>query len=288
MIPVKSHLNSLLKFCEKFALSWKMEFNPKKSLSYCSDASYSTEHFYVNGVALSNVESFEYLGLPVGNSKFVNDTFVMKFRDVEKNLFSLNSIGFYPHLMSAYSLSFIYRVYCQPTINYGLDLCYLKNKTLNLLESSQSTLLKSNLGLGKFCRSGPLLDAMNVERVSSIYWKMKFSFFKQVKLHKLTCSLFDYLDSYYEANKCKNKMSFFSQILEMKRILGVDSLQLPKSEVRNILFSKFRCHECELVEAVKTIICDCSDLGVCREKLRSTLWVEFHASEPLFFVLNDT
>ena len=142
-------MDLLLEICGNYAEKWKMEFNPKKSLSYSTDA-HAKDNFILNGVFLDQKAEFVYLGLPVGSAKNVENFWIEKFKDVEKALYSLNCIGFFPHKMSAKCLSFVYKTYCQSIFSYGLELCFISKKVLELLESRQSTLIKSNLGLSKF------------------------------------------------------------------------------------------------------------------------------------------
>ena len=63
-------------------------------MSYCIGCSNESDAFYLNGVILKNYSAFEYLGLPVGDIKHINEEFKNKFREVEKKLYSLNLIYF--------------------------------------------------------------------------------------------------------------------------------------------------------------------------------------------------
>ena len=92
--PIKKHLDLLLGICGNFAEKWKIEFNPKKSLSYSTDV-HAKDNFILNGVILDQKADFVYLGLTVGSTKIVGNFWIEKFRDVEKALYSLNCIGFF-------------------------------------------------------------------------------------------------------------------------------------------------------------------------------------------------
>ena len=45
------------------------------------------------------------------------------------------------------------------------------------------------IGLSKYCRSGPVLDAIKIDKISLVYWKMKFSFIKLKSTKLLHISL---------------------------------------------------------------------------------------------------
>jgi hypothetical protein len=126
---------------------------------------------------------------------------------------------------------------------------------------------------------------MNIESISYIYWKLKFSFLKQVKLHNVTGSMFTFLNSHYGKSKCKIKTSYFRQLNEMKNILNVDFFNMSKKDVNNLLLNIFRSEDQDLVKAVRNALVDCENLDLCRDAVRKLLWVEFE-KQP-FIVLND-
>ena len=70
--PSNGHMNIMLNKCERFAQDWKIEFNPAKSVSFCSSSRPSTL-FRVCGSAIPAAASFEYLGLPIGNQATAED-----------------------------------------------------------------------------------------------------------------------------------------------------------------------------------------------------------------------
>ena len=78
-----------------------------------------------------------------------------------------------------------------------------------MLESSQSTLIKNNLGLSKFARSGLLLDAISIDRLESTYFKHKFTFLRQVRSNVITLEIFNYTKNLGK-NSCK--LWYFGQI----------------------------------------------------------------------------
>ena len=188
--------------------------------------------------------------------------------------------------MSPHCLSFVYRVYCQSSLNYGMEVCFLNKKTLSHLDSCQSTLIKNNIGLSKYSRSGPLLDAIKIDKCSLVYWKMKFSFIKQVKKHPVTSSIFDFLLTHYGRSGCSDKSSFIRQFSDLEEILNIKPTELFKHEAYSILFNKFSCDERDLVNEVKRTCDVFSSLSDLREALRSLLWVEFET--PAYILLDES
>ncbi|RNA26063.1 hypothetical protein BpHYR1_030328 [Brachionus plicatilis] len=123
--PSYGHAMRLLEDCFRFAKEWKMEFNPRKSASLTMTKSgvNCQEKFVIDNVQLSNVDGFEYLGLPFGSNSFISDF-------IEENL---------------------------------LDNILIPNSMLSELDTRQRLLLKKIIGLKKFTCVSPLYDALKLE-----------------------------------------------------------------------------------------------------------------------------
>ena len=49
-----------------------------------------------------------------------------------------------------------------------------------------------------------LIKVHNIENISLVYWKLKFSFIKKFKKHLVNLLIFDLLSSHYKKNKCND------------------------------------------------------------------------------------
>ena len=88
--PITSQMNQLLKMCSDYAEMWKIEFNPRKSVSLSIG---KCEKFRLNGTSICEVSGFIYLGLPIGSDKYVEEFFWTKMSKVERAFYSLRGLG---------------------------------------------------------------------------------------------------------------------------------------------------------------------------------------------------
>ncbi len=251
--PLKSHLRELLEICEKYAYDWKIRFNPSKSTLYCTNSVMLSEvDFSLSGGLLRKVENFEYLGLPIGSRKYVDEFYDTKFRSVEKSFFSIRRIGLHKGFLDPGCLSFVYRQFCQSIFLYGLELVHLSKGLLRHLESRQSLILKMALGLSKFSRSRPLIEAMDVSPLLELYYKFKYLFLGQVKTNRLTASVF--LELRIMKPKRGISDSYLGQLGELSSILGRCPETLGKKELLVRIKSKFGCENQGLVDSVRSAL----------------------------------
>jgi hypothetical protein len=244
MSPVAGHAGALLRTCESYAEKWKLEFNPKKSVSLTAGHDIDDVKFTMKGVQLPRVDSLTYLGLPI-SKKPTQDYFDEKMRRVEKAFFSLYGLGCKPKHLSPNSISFIYKQYCQSIFRYGLECLYISKSKLNEYNTRQNILLKQSIGISKYALSTPLLNVLKVEKINEIYFKHKFYFYKQIMSNNLTKSIFLDLSSWYLGKKI-SKHSFLKQIQEVDLEVGFScSLEAGKTYL-SILENLFKSDRPEL------------------------------------------
>ena len=135
------------------------------------------------------------------------------------SFYSLNVIGLRQFAMSPLSIAKIYRIYSQPKFLYGEEMMYIGQSTLRELNSTQAALVKMNLGLSKFLKSSPLLDALRIKSVKHLYHKFKILFVEQIQQIPFTNHLFKYLEEFY-SEKIIPLQSFVQQAKETSRLIS--------------------------------------------------------------------
>ncbi|CAF1050957.1 unnamed protein product [Brachionus calyciflorus] len=101
---------------------WKIEFNSNKSVAFTSgNKIYDSYSFVLGGNIVPNCESFVYLGLPIGSNEFINEFINLKFRNVEKALFSLKGLGVLPKTTGPLTIGYLYKTYCQSIFRYPMN-----------------------------------------------------------------------------------------------------------------------------------------------------------------------
>lgn len=274
--PLKGHLERLIRKCEEFAYKWKIRFNPKKSVIYCSDK-YSLNNkykFYIAEEEMKQVECFEYLGLPIGDNKYIDSFFERNFRSVEKAFFAIRNIGLHKNIIEPTCLGFIFKQYCQSIINYGLEIVSISKMVLKQLDMRQNILIKMALGLSKYSRTKPLFDALNISPITELYYKFKYLFRNQINNNFLVLSVFNELNKYYSESKIP-KNSYIKQIKELDKVVE-NALNMKKEEFLLKLRDKFKSDNLGLVDSIRYILLGYSSNEAARSLLRGLLWVDFY------------
>ena len=109
---------------------------------------------------IPRTEGFINLGLPIGNDSFIESFCLNKFRQCEKSLYSLRSLGCKPNSLSPKSIAFAYKQFCQSIIRFGLDNIFLKRTFINQLNVKQNILIKNFIDVKYFAISKALLNEL--------------------------------------------------------------------------------------------------------------------------------
>ena len=247
--PVKTHMDILLKTCIGFSEDWKVRFNPDKSISYSLFRPEGAS-FEANGISIPATDlGFIYLGMPIGNHKFVVEHFNKKFASVERAFYSLRGIGCSVGMLPPKSLAFIYKTYCQSICKYGMECLYIDDKSLGVLNVRQNILIKYALGLDSRCRTKPLLHCLGVDQIGQLYHKHKLIGIKQVLKNELSANVFEWLKSSYTGPNKPSKRSFFFQIDKLNSFTGKE-ISSSFIIVKSLIDSNFSCYDGDLVDVV--------------------------------------
>ena len=261
--PLEHHMQMLLDGCSEYAVDWKLSFNPDKSDSYSLKGSDRT--FVLGGKPIPSSSGFIYLGLPVGNVKFVEKFYSERMSKAERAMYSLKPLGCSPNKLHPYAIGFIFKQFCQSILKFGFEFVHLRKSFLDGLNIRQNLLLKNILGIRHRARFKPLLNELKVEQVNLAYVKHKVFGWKQCVNNQLTLNIFNYLSSLMP-NLSNNNFSFIKQLSEV-----VGSKKLTVRNVDPILKELDGNYEC-------------NDMSV-RELVSSAL-KNYHRNEPYFCIQN--
>ena len=274
--PVVRHLRILLKWCEEYAHKWKIKFNPTKSIAFCTDASHNEICVLeMCGGRINFVDGFVYLGIPIGNQEFVDSFWESRFKAVEKAYFCLAKIGIHKQYMMPRCYSFIYKVYIQSIFNYGLELCTISKGLLKKLDIRQGILIKSALGLSRYSRTRPLLDALDIMSITQLYFKFKYLLLPQLRRNWITDSVRSKLEEYYRIVK-KPRSSYFHQVQELQKVIGISVEEVRRDEIVKLLKSKLGSPNLGLVDSIRYVVSIYGELSDARGLLAGLVWVDFY------------
>ena len=133
--------------------------------------------------------------------------------------------------MNPKALGFIYKQFCQSIFTYGLEFCNLYNYKIKEYDTRQAVLIKLNLGLSKYCRTSPLLEAMGIDKIHKLCYKFKLLFHKQIGNNLLCKSIMYQLSKEY-GNNVQIRNSF---VCEIKKIEALSGIKISDNMFDNIM-----------------------------------------------------
>jgi hypothetical protein len=278
--PSAGHCQKLLDKCAAYSTRWKIEFNPKKSavLVLQKNKIVDKPKFVLNGFEIPHVQNVEYLGMPIGDYDYVMKYLEDKWKKVEKNFYSLYGLGCKLKSAAPELVGYLYKQFCQSAFRYHLDLLYISESKIKEFEIRQNLMLKRAIGIRKFGRFSPVLEAIKVESIEQIYMKHKIFFIKQLMNHRMCYNLLRFLHSDYEHFDQKNS-SFCKQLNNLEKKLHIDVMDFnPKTSIA-VIEHTLRVENRGLVDSVKMVI----------EQIRKEMQTNSNSNHYfyLFKILND-
>jgi len=231
--------------------------------------------FKISGDDVENVNNLIYLVLPIGNSKFINSYWERKFSSVERAFYSLRGIGLHLDYTNPICMGFMYKQYCQSIFNYGLEIVTISKMLLKQLDIRQGILIKSFLGLSKFSRTRPLLDALCISSITDLYLKFKILFVKHIENNDLVFTVFGKLKEHYARFKT-SRLSYFDQLIECSKIIESEIIGVPKNELLVKLRTKTECSNSGLVDSIRFLLYNHENFPNFKDELRGLVWVDFY------------
>ena len=159
-----SGLQKLINKANKYIVEHGLRFNPTKT--HCitfGKCKTPNKRWFLGGAELKQTESIMYLGVALSDSQKAHvDARIVATR---KAFFALKSAGVFANEADVNSRIHIFNAAVRPVILYGLQSVYQNKSSHIKAEKFHAKLLKSTLGLKRYCVNTPLLKAMKVLRV---------------------------------------------------------------------------------------------------------------------------
>ena len=119
-----------------------------------------------NGVRLTESEYVKYLGVTLSSSK-PNEHVESRINACRRAFYALHGAGFSNTTTDSNVLTYVWNAAIRPVLTYGINCMKISKPALSKMEKTQSRLLKVGFGLNKFCKSTPILNAVNVLKIES-------------------------------------------------------------------------------------------------------------------------
>ena len=115
---------------------------------------------------LVNSDSIKYLGVTLANkpSVHVND----RIAACRKAYYAMQGAGFCNVTTNANMLAYLWESAVRPVLLYGCSSVHVNKESMLKRENIQAKLLKTSIGVHKFCKSSPILQALDICKIESI------------------------------------------------------------------------------------------------------------------------
>ena len=164
-------LQNMINLADKYISDHGLRFNPLKTecVSVGQNHYVSNPVWSLNGVALANSASIKYLGATLDNkpSVHVND----RIAAYRRAYYAMQGAGFCHVTTKANMLGYLWQSAIPPVFLNGSSLVYIKKGSMLKMEKLQAKLLKTSIGVHKFCKSSPISQARNISSLIRVYYR---------------------------------------------------------------------------------------------------------------------
>ena len=163
-----SGLQNLINIANMYIVDHGLRFNPSKTECSIFGPCYFDPHpqWKLNDTILSENDHVKYLGVILSHTKG-NKHVEYRINSCRKAYYALQGIGLGNNTCNADTVSYIWSTAIRPVLTYGLQCISLSKQALQNLEKTQAKLLKTSLGLHKFCKNTPVLNAIKVNKIET-------------------------------------------------------------------------------------------------------------------------
>ena len=158
-------LQQLIDTASSFIKAGGLNFNPSKTVCTIFGKHHLTTapKWILNDTIFTEEKQVKYLGSILSNNH--TDHVESRCKSARKAFYALQSAGLCKNGVDPYTIAHIYNVAIKPVLTYGCAAVGLFDKHVKELEKLQGSLIKTALGLSKFCRNTSLMRAMGISSV---------------------------------------------------------------------------------------------------------------------------
>ena len=160
-------LQNMVDVANRYITDHGLRFNPLKTecVSFGQNYFDPTPVWNLNDVKLKNSDKVNYLGVTLANKPNVH--IHERISACRRAYYAMQGAGFSNVTANVNMLSYIWEAAIRSVLTYGTSSVSISKKSLADMERLQTKLLKAGLGLHKFCRSSPIMSALNIKKIES-------------------------------------------------------------------------------------------------------------------------
>ena len=182
-------LQKLLDYAEHYIRTHGLRFNPTKTQCITFGKSkFSSRRWYLDGVALEEVQRITYLGVTLSNDS--GDHSNDRIKSARRAFYALQGAGICDHGTSTETLTHLYQAAIRPVLTYGLVCVHQNKAATDAIEKCQGNIVKTALGLSKFDKTSPLLNALRINSISTTVEIQQLALFRTMLLSSSRTGVF--------------------------------------------------------------------------------------------------
>ena len=187
-------LQKLIDVADGYIKSHGLRFNPLKTQCIIFGKHYFVNDptWFLDKTVLTITNEIMYLGANLSNS---GKTHVDKrIKACRRAFYTLQSTGLCKGGVSPDTMSHIWKVAVQPVLSYATQSLFIRKSDCQALDRTQSRILKAALGLSKFCKNTPLLQALKIQKISDLISEFTLNLLKShFHNNAISCKFYSFL-----------------------------------------------------------------------------------------------
>ncbi len=160
-------LQKLIMYANKYIIEHGLSFNAKKTTCVTFGKCYvERPAWYLNGTELPTCDELNYLGVVMSRNSYSHQQ--KRIQACRQGFYGLQGSGLCDRGVTPDIIAHLWKTMLQPVLTYGIQSLPFRKTDVMDMDKLQAKLIKSTLGLSKYCRTSPLLNAMNIPQISKL------------------------------------------------------------------------------------------------------------------------
>ena len=145
--------------------------------------------------------------------------------------------GMKPNALNPFLQAFLYNSFCMSKTTYSIGLMNINEKTVNVLNVMQNSLIRYMLRLHKSCHMSNIMKSLKILNIKHLICKYKINFVRQLLNHSVCSNIFKKLID-HQNNYNKKSNSFVMDVKVISNILKCKTQEFGKIKLKKLQFER--------------------------------------------------
>ena len=260
----EKRIQRALEICEEFGSKKEIKFNPEKTqlIVFGNKRQRNKKvSLMMNKKMIETHDKIKYLGVLINSKNTNEDHIQQRIRNTVKSLNAIGALGINDKILKTKIKVQLYKTYCRPILSYGCEALKINQLDQRKLKTTEGTIIKRIMGLGKRARTTKLMHALDMETTEMMLLRRKLYFMKRLMINKFTRELVTSLLKESRQNgKNTNKKSVLNELHEIlvNENEGIENLEDLEDKInfkiKEISLNNRECKKDGIVESIKFCI----------------------------------